>query len=45
MILKKNRSGLDSKEPLTSNEGKENYSDNLKKQNVSVLDINTFINA
>ena len=33
MILKKNRSGLDSKEPLTSNEGKDNYSDNPKKQN------------
>ena len=34
MILKKNRSkGLDSKEPLTSNKGKENYSDNPKKQN------------
>ena len=34
MVLKENRSeGLDSKEPLTSNEGKENYSDNLKKQN------------
>ena len=34
MVLKENRSeGLDSKEPLTSNEGKENYSYNPKKQN------------